>query len=256
MLDASVAARDQPLALERPQHDRDSRAMHAKHHRKKFLFEREGVVVNAIARLQQPSAAPLGHVVQRVAGGALHDLQQIRLSIDADDIAKRPGARGLLGESRGGHRRQRAIGHLLECATNSGAITEEDADPQHAFAPHGCHFHEPAIPHFVGDGVDTTVREVDVLDPHTVRLQGIAGGHGAHSDVGQDSVVFGTWQSREEPIVQPGPVGQEPDRIDRAADMASPLSNPEQFRCFDEAGGAQRRTASAAQESRNGERIT
>ena len=37
--DSSVAARDQPLALQRPEHDRDSRAMYAKHHRKKFLFE-------------------------------------------------------------------------------------------------------------------------------------------------------------------------------------------------------------------------
>jgi hypothetical protein len=123
--------------------------------------------------------------VQRVASGALHDLQQVRLSVDADDIPKWSGARGLLDESRGGHRRQPAIGHLLECATHSGAVAEEDADPKHPFTPHGCDLHEAAVPHFVGDGVDTTVWKVDVLDPHTVRLQGIAGGHGAHSDVGQ-----------------------------------------------------------------------
>ena len=177
--DSSVAARDQALALERPEHDRDSRAMHTKHHRKKFLFEQEGIVINAIVRLQQPSAAPLGHVVQRVARGALHDLQQIRLSVETDDIAKWSCARGLLDESRGRHRRKGAIGDLLECPANSVAVAQEEAYPEHAFAPDGGNFHLLAVLHFVGDGEDTAVREVDVFDPHTVRLQDFAGGHGS-----------------------------------------------------------------------------
>jgi hypothetical protein len=37
--DSPVAARDQPLTLQRPKHHRDRRAMHAQHHREKFLFE-------------------------------------------------------------------------------------------------------------------------------------------------------------------------------------------------------------------------
>jgi hypothetical protein len=63
--DPSLAARDQSLALERPQDDRHRRAMHAEHHRKEFLFEQEGVLVDTIARLQEPSGAALGNVVQQ-----------------------------------------------------------------------------------------------------------------------------------------------------------------------------------------------
>ena len=38
-LDTSIADRDQPVSLERPQDNRDSRTLHAEHYGKKFLFE-------------------------------------------------------------------------------------------------------------------------------------------------------------------------------------------------------------------------
>ena len=85
-------------------------------------------------------------------------------------------------------------------------------DEGHAFEADRGNFHELAVPHFVGDGEDTTVREVDVLDPHAVRLQDFAGGHGVHSDVGQQPAVYGGRQSCEETVVQMCAVRQKPDR--------------------------------------------
>ena len=68
-LNPPVAARDQPVALERPQDNGDRGTLHAEPHGEEFLLERDGIVLDAVARLEQPATGPLGDVVQRVARG-------------------------------------------------------------------------------------------------------------------------------------------------------------------------------------------
>jgi hypothetical protein len=59
-LDPPVAARDQPVALEGPQDNSDGGTLHAEHHGEELLLEGEGIVLDAVARLEQPATGPLG----------------------------------------------------------------------------------------------------------------------------------------------------------------------------------------------------
>ena len=107
------------------------------------------VAVHAIVRLEQPAATALPDVVQGVARGALHDLQQVRLRVRADDVAKRPRHRNLLHEPARPPSREQTIRNLLEGAAGARAIAKEHADPEHALEAHGGDFDEPAVPHLV-----------------------------------------------------------------------------------------------------------
>ena len=71
---ATVPARDEPGLLQAVEHDRDGGAADAEHHRQEFVLQFEIVRVNAVMRLQQPTAAALRDVVARVTRRALHGL--------------------------------------------------------------------------------------------------------------------------------------------------------------------------------------
>jgi hypothetical protein len=142
----------------------------AEHHGQELLFECQRIVLDPIVGLEQPSTGSLGDVVQRVACGALHDLQQVRLSVEIDDVAKGTGDGGLLDKAGRRHRRQGAIRYLLEGPADAGPSAEKHTDPQHPFQPDSGNFHERAVPHIVGDGEHTAVREVDMLDASAVRM--------------------------------------------------------------------------------------
>jgi len=179
-LNPSVTARDQPVALERPQDNSDGRTLHAEHHGEELLLECGGIVLDAVARLEQPTAGTLGDVVPRVARGALHDLQQARLCVQIDEVAEGTGDGGLFHETRCSHRRQEPIRDLPEGPADAGPIAKEHTDPQHAFPPDRGHFDKRTVPHFVGDGEHTAVREIDVLDARAVRMQRMTGPDGRH----------------------------------------------------------------------------
>jgi len=151
-------------------------------------------------------------VVQRVARGALHDLQQARLRVQIDDVAEGTGACGLFDKTRGSHRRQGPIRYLLEGPADAGPIAKKHTDPQHAFPPDRGHFHEQALAHFVGDGEHTAIREVDVLNARAVRMQRMTGRDGGHPHVLENAVVLGAWQCGQEPIVKRTSVRQPTER--------------------------------------------
>ena len=50
------------------------------------MLQQKIVGTDPIVRLQEPAAAPLLDVVQRVARRALHDLQQVRLSVSTHEL--------------------------------------------------------------------------------------------------------------------------------------------------------------------------
>ena len=71
---ASVAAGDQSGLLKRMKNDADGGPMHTKHDGEEFVLHRKVVGIDTVVCLQQPPAAALRDVVQRIARGALHGL--------------------------------------------------------------------------------------------------------------------------------------------------------------------------------------
>src|SRR6478672_7127464 len=101
--DASVAGRNQPVALESAQHHGDGGTMHTEHDRQEFLFQRKFVVVNTIVCLQQPATASLLDVVEGIACRALHDLQEVGLRVGTDHVPERSRRGCFLDEAGHGH---------------------------------------------------------------------------------------------------------------------------------------------------------
>ena len=203
----SVAARDQPLSLQRPHHDRDRRTLHAEHDREKFLFQRELVGVDAIVRLEQPPAAPLLHVVQRVARRALHDLQQVGLRVKATTSRNGPGVGALLDETSTG------------IDGNGPLATCWNVRPSPARSPRNTPI--PSMPSRPTVATSTSApsrisfvtENTPPFGKYTLLTRArwpaaFAGGHGVHAQVLLDALVVRARQSREQPIVQRRAVGQ------------------------------------------------
>jgi hypothetical protein len=104
------------------------------------------------------------------------------------------------------------IRYLLEGPAGAAAITKEHTDSEHPFQADGGHFYQWPIPHLVGDGEHTAVREVNIPDSSAVRMQRMTDGDGRHPQVGKNSVVVGAGQRSKEPIVEQSSVGQSAER--------------------------------------------
>jgi hypothetical protein len=103
---------------------------------------RRNSLADAILRLQQPPATALLHAVQRVARRPLHDLQEVGLRVQRQDVVKRSGRCALFDKATYGHRREGTVRHLLEHTAGARAIAEEHADAEHALDPDGRDFDE------------------------------------------------------------------------------------------------------------------
>src|SRR6185312_14732163 len=78
-----MAIIDEPGLLEGADGDGDAGASHPKHHRKKFVAQRQIVACHAIVRRQQPARQPFRQGVPPVARGCLCDL-----NVEGPDVAE------------------------------------------------------------------------------------------------------------------------------------------------------------------------
>src|SRR5688572_21864555 len=111
---SSVLTRDQPGVLECAEDQRHGRTMHAEHDGEKVVLQQKLAGADAILCLQQPPATALLDPVQRIARRALHDLQEVGLRVQRQDVVKGSRRGALFDKATDSHRRERAIRHLLE----------------------------------------------------------------------------------------------------------------------------------------------
>jgi len=209
---ASVPSRDEPAVLQRSHDERDRGTLHTEHDREKLLLQEKLFRADPILRLQQPPATPLLHAVQRVARRTLHDLQEIGLRVQRQDVVKRSRCGALFDKARDGHRRERTVRYLLERAARARPIAEEHADPEHAFDADRRDFNECAVTHLIRDREHTAIREIHVRDARAVRLERTSGHACVHVEMLLNTCVVNRWQRGEKPIVQRRAVRKKPRR--------------------------------------------
>ena len=111
---AAISSGDHSGFFEQTKNVRYRRTANAEHDGKKLLLQRKVIGVDSIVNLQQPTAAALRDVVQRVTGRALHRLQESRLRVRGHERAKHTVNRRLSEERRRGQRDHWTVGHLLQ----------------------------------------------------------------------------------------------------------------------------------------------
>jgi hypothetical protein len=85
-LDDPPAIADCSTGLNFDRHFGYGRSSNAKHLRKKFLREQDGIAFGAVAGLQEPSAEPLFNSVEGITSGADPGLLQKRLIVSNAQI--------------------------------------------------------------------------------------------------------------------------------------------------------------------------
>jgi hypothetical protein len=88
-LDCTTAVTEGPTSLYFNRHFSHRCSSNAEHFRKKFLRQVKSVALGAVARLQEPSAEPLFHTVQSVAGSGDTRLLQKHLVVADAQIGNR-----------------------------------------------------------------------------------------------------------------------------------------------------------------------
>jgi hypothetical protein len=91
-------------------------------------------------------------------------------------------------------------------------ISEEQANPEHAFDADGRDFDEGAVTHLMRDGEHTAVRQIDIRDWRAVRLERTAGHASVHAQMLLDAFVVNSRERREQTIVEWRSVGKKADR--------------------------------------------
>jgi hypothetical protein len=86
-LDVTAAIADEAGALQQTGRERDGGAPHSQHLAEKLLRQRDDIAVDAIMRLQQPTAKPGLEGMQRIARHRLLDLRQQQIVVAHNEIA-------------------------------------------------------------------------------------------------------------------------------------------------------------------------
>jgi hypothetical protein len=152
------------------------------------------------------------HVVQRVARSALHGLQERRLRVPRHQLSKGPAIRGFSEEGSDGQSDHPPVRHLLQGAAGRGAISEEHADAEHAFAADRRDLDQAAVAHLIRHRVDAAVGKVHMVDASAVRVQCVPDERRAQSQVSGHAVVFDGGQRREQLVLQQRAVRKESRR--------------------------------------------
>src|SRR5437773_10308671 len=87
--DTPMHVADESGVLQRGGDDADGRTLHAEHDCQKLMTQMEVLFVHAVVRRQQPTSAPLWHLMQRLARGRLHDLRDDNLRVASNEFAER-----------------------------------------------------------------------------------------------------------------------------------------------------------------------
>ena len=81
------------------------------------------------------------------------------------------------------------------------AISQEDSDPQHAFATDSGDFHQRAIAHAIRDREHSAIWELDVIDATAVFVERIANDDRLESQMRGEPVVVDCGQCGKQPVL-------------------------------------------------------
>src|SRR5262249_5728639 len=162
-LDVTAAVADQAGALQEASRDGHRGAPHAEHLSEKLLRQRDDIVVDAVVRLQQPTAKSGLEAMQRIARNRLLDLRKQDIVVAHDEVAESRALGGSRMKLRGRDPRGRAR-QLHDRACDGRPRSQSGAGADDPGASDRCGLDRCAVLHDRHERDHAAMREIDVLD--------------------------------------------------------------------------------------------